>query len=103
MSRAWTVRRAALVALVAAAASPAACSRDVLIGENRAPAGSAAPGGAPGAGGKPPGDGSACHEIRCQTHLYECGNCKDDDGDGLVDLDDPDCLGPCQNSEKMFF
>jgi len=30
-------------------------------------------------------DASGCHEV--------CGNCADDDGDGLVDFEDPDCCG----------
>jgi hypothetical protein len=30
-------------------------------------------------------DTSGCHEV--------CGNCADDDGDGLVDFEDPDCCG----------
>jgi hypothetical protein len=30
---------------------------------------------------------------------YECANGRDDDGDGLVDLDDPDCMSPCDYSE----
>jgi hypothetical protein len=43
-----------------------------------------------------------CVMAACQTHLYACGNCADDDGDGLVDSDDPDCLGPCHNREDGF-
>jgi hypothetical protein len=38
----------------------------------------------------------------CQTHLYACGNCLDDDGDGMIDDRDPDCLGPCSNNEAGF-
>src|SRR5690606_26182546 len=30
---------------------------------------------------------------------FACGNCQDDDGDGLVDASDPECLGPCDDSE----
>ena len=37
--------------------------------------------------------------IMCQSHIYQCGNTIDDDGDGLVDELDPDCLGPCDNNE----
>lgn len=43
-----------------------------------------------------------CFQAFCQTHLYQCGNCTDDDGDGLVDALDPDCLGPCGNNEAGF-
>jgi hypothetical protein len=40
-----------------------------------------------------------CAIALCQGHEYECGNCLDDDGDGIIDSADPDCLGPCDNSE----
>ncbi len=43
-----------------------------------------------------------CHVTSCQGHVYACGDCKDNDGDGLVDMDDPDCLGPCQTREDAF-
>jgi len=39
----------------------------------------------------------------CQGHIYECGDLLDNDGDGLVDSQDPDCLGPCDNTEDSFF
>jgi hypothetical protein len=45
---------------------------------------------------------TVCGLAMCQTHLYQCGNCVDDDGDGLVDAADPDCLGPCGNNEAGF-
>jgi hypothetical protein len=38
----------------------------------------------------------------CQSHVYQCGDCVDNDGDGLVDMNDPDCLGPCDNNESGF-
>lgn len=44
-----------------------------------------------------------CVVTACANHVYECGDCVDNDGDGLSDMDDPDCLGPCHNSETMFF
>lgn len=38
--------------------------------------------------------------VSCDgPHLHDCGNTIDDDGDGLVDLDDPDCLSPCDDHE----
>jgi len=40
-----------------------------------------------------------CVETRCRGKIYDCGNCMDDDADGLVDALDPDCLGPCDNDE----
>lgn len=41
--------------------------------------------------------------YECQGHLYQCGNLADDDLDGLVDSQDPDCLGPCDNTEDSFY
>ena len=43
--------------------------------------------------------GRVCFPATCQGMLNECGNCLDDDGDGLIDSDDPDCLGACDNNE----
>lgn len=39
----------------------------------------------------------------CQGKTYECGDLADNDGDGLKDSDDPDCLGPCDNTEGSFY
>jgi hypothetical protein len=41
--------------------------------------------------------------VDCQGHLYACGDGVDNDGDNLVDSDDPDCLGPCHNSEASYY
>jgi hypothetical protein len=43
-----------------------------------------------------------CFITPCQGKVYQCGNCKDDDNDGLVDSQDPNCLGACQNNESGF-
>jgi hypothetical protein len=45
---------------------------------------------------------AGCFPAMCQAHLYQCGNCLDDDADGLIDAQDPDCLGPCGNNESGF-
>ncbi len=42
---------------------------------------------------------AACEKTLCRGKEYQCGNCVDDDGDGLVDALDPDCLGPCDDDE----
>ncbi len=47
--------------------------------------------------------GGGCTIIMCQAHIRECGDCMDNDGDGLIDQDDPDCLGPCDNNEANFY
>ncbi len=45
------------------------------------------------------GSSGECHIIQCAGRVTDCGNCIDDDEDGLVDNDDPECLGPCDNYE----
>ncbi|MBX3275862.1 MAG: hypothetical protein KF729_36730 [Sandaracinaceae bacterium] len=60
-------------------------------------------------GGGTPLDGMALTEagtpapVMCQAHLYQCGDGVDNDGDGLIDWQDPDCLGPCDNNEGGFY
>lgn len=48
------------------------------------------------------GDGGTrlCFKALCAGKQYACGDCLDNDGDGKVDADDPNCLGPCHNSES---
>jgi hypothetical protein len=58
-----------------------------------AEAGAAASGGA----------AHVCMPTPCQGQIYQCGDCKDNDGDGLIDSDDPDCTGPCDNTEDSYF
>src|SRR5258706_312705 len=54
-------------------------------------------------GGIPIHDGGAlCFQATCQGKLYECGDCQDNDGDNLIDAEDPNCLGACQNNEAGF-
>jgi len=55
-------------------------------------------GGADG-GGWGPGDGGFV-VTPCTNQVYECGDTIDNDGDGLADWQDPECLGPCDNTEK---
>ena len=43
-----------------------------------------------------------CVQVKCSGQIYACGNCKDDDGDGKVDMNDPECLSPCQDTERTF-
>jgi len=73
--------------------------------------GVAGSGGTGGAGGGPSGamsSGSSgaggCHPfLACPGHIYECGDGLDNDADGLIDSDDPECLGPCDNAEDGFY
>jgi hypothetical protein len=102
----------------------AGCSGDVQIGPTgghssedggMSSSSSASSGGAGGAGGSEEDagpdagdagdagddviDGGMFFPAYCGSQLYMCGNTVDDDGDGLIDWQDPDCLGPCDNSE----
>ncbi|MEZ4301666.1 MAG: hypothetical protein R3B70_42420 [Polyangiaceae bacterium] len=47
--------------------------------------------------------GGAFIEVKCVNQLYECGDAIDNDGDGLIDWQDPDCLGPCDNTENSYY
>jgi len=40
--------------------------------------------------------------AECQGHIYACGDLLDNDADELVDSVDPDCLGPCDNTEESY-
>ena len=58
----------------------------------------------PADGGIPIHDGSVlCFVRTCQGKTYQCGDCIDNDNDGRVDDEDPDCLGACQNNEAGYF
>jgi hypothetical protein len=61
--------------------------------------------GGGGAGAATGGSGGGCSRgvIVCQGHVYQCGDGIDDDGDGLIDEADPDCTGPCDNTEDSFY
>lgn len=105
-----------------------ACDGDVLVGEfvpgaaGQGGTGQAGVGGVAGVAGvgvttgitgtsTSTSDGSGgsagapeCIPRSCQNGPpYDCGNCLDDDGDELVDSEDPDCLGPCHNSESTYY
>jgi hypothetical protein len=61
-------------------------------------------GGAPSAGAYTSGVGGApTVEASCQGKVYACGDLLDNDGDQLVDSQDPDCLGPCDNTEDSYY
>jgi hypothetical protein len=38
----------------------------------------------------------------CTPAATQCTNCKDDDGDGKIDWQDPECTGPLDNDESSF-
>jgi len=41
-----------------------------------------------------------CVESLCDGDVWACGDCIDNDGDGLIDTLDTDCFGPCDNNES---
>ena len=43
-----------------------------------------------------------CQVVACQGHVYQCGDCIDNDSDGGVDYRDANCLGPCDNNESGY-
>ncbi len=42
-------------------------------------------------------------QAPCGGKLYDCGDLQDNDNDGLIDSQDPDCLGPCDNTEDSYY
>lgn len=51
-----------------------------------------------------PVDAGPCVVVSCRGNTPAlCGNCLDDDGDGWVDASDPECLGPCDDSESELY
>jgi hypothetical protein len=104
----WRAARLLRFALLLALVPFAGCEHDAWIGaEFPGPRGDA--GGASGTGGAATGGGAGvdaskveCEPVKCGGVLYACGNCVDDDSDGKIDMDDPDCLGPCQTDESTF-
>jgi hypothetical protein len=68
------------------------CGEGVQVGEQRGAA--TADGAAGGAG--------ACVVAECLGHVYQCGDCLDNDGDGAIDESDTDCLGACDNTEDSY-
>lgn len=55
-------------------------------------------GGSAGTGGTAGAPG--CAPTKCRGTYYACGDCMDNDGDGKVDSEDPECIGPCDDDEK---
>jgi hypothetical protein len=44
-------------------------------------------------------DDDTVEPIACGDATRACGDGEDNDGDGLVDADDPECTGPCDGDE----
>jgi hypothetical protein len=56
-----------------------------------------------GNGGTSAGLPPPTEEAPCGNQVYDCGDLVDNDNDGLVDYQDPDCLGPCDNTEDSYY
>ena len=49
------------------------------------------------------GDGGGGEiQVECDGKVYQCGDGIDNDGDGLVDGFDLECIGPCDDDESSF-
>jgi hypothetical protein len=59
-------------------------------------------GGAAGNGGVGGSAGAAPSITHCVGKVYDCGDAMDNDGDGLTDSEDPECLSPCGMFEATF-
>ena len=100
---------ACLLALTTASCSNDSSDPRVGAGGNAGGAGAA--GGTDGTGGTAATSGTGgtaaiggsgvpgCSLIPCAGRVTLCGDCLDNDDDGLIDNDDPECLGPCDNYE----
>jgi hypothetical protein len=60
-------------------------------------------GGTSSGGSAGVGAGAPTEIAECQGKIYACGDLLDNDGDGLVDSQDPDCLGPCDDTEDSYY
>lgn len=52
-----------------------------------------------GGGGDADAGPTECVPATCGGRTYLCGDCLDNDDDGLIDAEDPDCVGACDNNE----
>lgn len=43
-----------------------------------------------------------CVPLACDGTTYACGDCMDNDGDGKIDLQDSECISPCDDREDTF-
>ncbi|MCC6556986.1 MAG: hypothetical protein IT372_28880 [Polyangiaceae bacterium] len=107
--RLFTAISLALTTTIAGFTLGMGCSDDTVDGASTSSTGTTNAGGAGGGTGgggttTTTGVGGAPTTVSpCQGHVYECGDTLDNDGDGLIDYQDPDCLGPCDNTEGSYY
>ena len=96
------MKRAALsaIATLAIALSFAGCSAEVEVGMDRlSNTGASSGSGGTASGGT--GGVTECMPASCGKSItWSCGDCDDDDGDGLIDAADPDCVGACDDTDR---
>ena len=80
-------RSVLLLALVVILPGPSACTDQVELGVELGTA----------------NGNAACEVTKCLRSIYLCGDSHDNDGDGLCDGNDPDCLGACDNTEDSYY
>jgi hypothetical protein len=44
-----------------------------------------------------------CQVTDCDGKILACGDCVDNDGDQLIDRQDPECLGACDDTEDSYY
>ena len=94
--------RQALAALLSLAVTWG-CGRHVELGRDRQPAAVDASLNNLADAASDAGATGACTVTPCRGKIYACGDCIDNDADGLIDSADPECLGPCDNTEDSYF
>lgn len=48
------------------------------------------------------GETNAQGQILCGSKVWSCGDGLDNDNDGKIDLEDPECISPCDDTEGTF-
>jgi hypothetical protein len=79
-----------------------ACTRSVELGSNFLSSETAA-GSDGGVDASVDAATDTCEVTRCDGNIYACGDCRDNDGDGLLDGQDPECLGACDDTENTYY
>ncbi|HMA91717.1 MAG TPA: hypothetical protein VKP30_03480 [Polyangiaceae bacterium] len=81
-----------------------ACDRTLEMGSDWTATNNSAQGGNAGlqdAGAD--AESTECEVTRCDGKIYACGDCLDNDSDGVLDRADPECMSVCDDTEDLFF